>query len=58
MVKLWGKKAGHLDFSIGDNIAVTNEVVEHYRGQVAVSTTDETETKVTYCDNFFSYDQY
>ena len=55
---MWGNRAGDLDFSFGDHIAVgdyiaiSDVVVDHFRSQVSVNSTDDTETEVCYCDSF------
>ena len=57
-MKMWGNRAGDLDFSfgehtaVGDYIAVSDVVVDHFRSQVSVNSTDDTETEVCHCDSF------
>jgi len=45
-VKMWGNRAGDLDFSVSDHVAVGNVVVDHFNSQVSVNSTDDTETEV------------
>jgi len=57
-VKMWGNRAGDLDFSVGDHVAVDDHVavsdvaVDHFNSQISVNSTDDTETEVCYCDSF------
>ena len=52
-MKMWGNRAGDLDFSVGDHVAVSDVVVDHFNSQVSINSTDDTETEVCYCDSFF-----
>ena len=49
---MWGNRAGDLDFSVSDHVAVGNVVVDHFNSQVSVNSTDDTETEVFQCDSF------
>jgi len=49
-----GNKVGEVEFIVGDYITIKNVTWEHYNNTVSLNSTDDTETEVSYYDNFFN----